>query len=406
MIWLLTRLVVWPVKAVTGTTKVTTKGAAKATAGSFKAGYKTGRVLGYRRMVVLGAGVGIGLLIAPRTGRETRELVRSRLEERGLLSPPPPEDPPWVGPPRAETPRCPSPGNGRARATRGRGLPRSATRTLPEDPTRAASTFAGDRGPLVGPGPWPAACFAIALSDRFETIFTRLRAAVASARRRSTRPPEIRVALLLRRRNFVVVRTVGPHQERTIGIEAIKSLTPAQRSSSPSPPSWSRPWGGRPSRSPLPPARPPSCSGQAPGLGKTTTAAKLPAGSAAGRNPCWWVRPPAPRRCRALRVLGSRPGSGFASLRPLAVAKRASRPAARGRDVCISTPAAAWPSTPIYGQVRPSWSSKPTTRSCLRRLTGQTPWVWPSRFHETWPSTPSPHISTDARGGASLSVKE
>ena len=31
MIWLLTRLVVWPVKAVTGTTKLTTKGAAKAT---------------------------------------------------------------------------------------------------------------------------------------------------------------------------------------------------------------------------------------------------------------------------------------------------------------------------------------------------------------------------------------
>ena len=92
MIWLLTRLVVWPVKAVTGTTKLTTKAAAKTTAVSFKAGYRTGRVLGYRRMVVLGAGVGIGLLIAPRTGRETRELVRSRLEERGLLSPPPPDE--------------------------------------------------------------------------------------------------------------------------------------------------------------------------------------------------------------------------------------------------------------------------------------------------------------------------
>src|SRR4051794_32739776 len=92
MIWLLTRLVVWPVKAVTGTTKVTTKAAAKTTAGSFKAGYKTGRLLGYRRMAFLGAGVGIGLLLAPRTGRETRELIRSRLEERGLLAPPPQED--------------------------------------------------------------------------------------------------------------------------------------------------------------------------------------------------------------------------------------------------------------------------------------------------------------------------
>src|SRR4051812_48451992 len=115
MIWLLTRLVVWPVKAVTGTTKVTTKGAAKATAGSFKAGYKTGRLLGYRRMVVLGAGVGIGLLVAPRTGRETRELVRSRLEERGLLPPPPQDDAAPVAPsPLPETASVPITGNGHA----------------------------------------------------------------------------------------------------------------------------------------------------------------------------------------------------------------------------------------------------------------------------------------------------
>ena len=113
MIWLLTRLVVWPVKAVTGTTKLTTKGAAKATAGSFKAGYKTGRLLGYRRMVVLGAGVGIGLLIAPRTGRETRELLRSRLEERGLLSPPSDEDAVPAAPsPLPETASLPITGNG------------------------------------------------------------------------------------------------------------------------------------------------------------------------------------------------------------------------------------------------------------------------------------------------------
>jgi hypothetical protein len=115
MIWLLTRLVVWPVKAVTGTTKVTTKGAAKATAGSFKAGYKTGRLLGYRRIVVLGAGVGIGLLLAPRTGRETRELIRTRLEERGLLSPPPQEGAVPVAPsPLPETASVPITGNGHA----------------------------------------------------------------------------------------------------------------------------------------------------------------------------------------------------------------------------------------------------------------------------------------------------
>src|SRR5215211_6138686 len=116
MLWLLTRLVVWPIKAVTGTTKVTTKGAAKATAGSFKAGYRTGRLLGYRRMAFLGAGVGIGLLIAPRTGRETRELLRSRLEERGLLSPPPPEEDsiPAAPSPLPETASVPISGNGHA----------------------------------------------------------------------------------------------------------------------------------------------------------------------------------------------------------------------------------------------------------------------------------------------------
>ena len=114
MIWLLTRLVVWPVKAVTGTTKVTTKAGVKATAGSFKAGYRAGRLLGYRRMVVLGAGVGIGLLVAPRPGRETRELLRSRLEERGLLSPPPPvEDAVPAAPsPLPETASVPITGNG------------------------------------------------------------------------------------------------------------------------------------------------------------------------------------------------------------------------------------------------------------------------------------------------------
>jgi hypothetical protein len=132
MIWLLTRLVVWPVKAVTGTTKVTTKAAAKTTAGSFKAGYRTGRVLGYRRMVVLGAGVGIGLLIAPRTGRETRELLRTRLEERGLLSPPVPEgDSAPVAPsPLPETASLPITGNGHAG-----GDGEATAVTTPEEPT-------------------------------------------------------------------------------------------------------------------------------------------------------------------------------------------------------------------------------------------------------------------------------
>src|SRR5215216_3839948 len=70
-----------------------------------------------------------------------------------------------------------------------------------------------------------------ALSDRFETIFTRLRgrgrlgeAEVDEALR------EIRVALLEADVNFVVVRRmVARIKERTVGIEASKSLTPAQQ---------------------------------------------------------------------------------------------------------------------------------------------------------------------------------
>ena len=49
MIWLLTRLVVWPVKGL-------------------ELGFKTGRLVGYRRIIVFGLGVAVGLLVAPTTG--------------------------------------------------------------------------------------------------------------------------------------------------------------------------------------------------------------------------------------------------------------------------------------------------------------------------------------------------
>lgn len=65
MMWLLTRPIVWPVKA---------------SAYSAAAGYKTGRLLGYRRLFFLAAGIAIGLLVAPQTGPELREKIRRRLE--------------------------------------------------------------------------------------------------------------------------------------------------------------------------------------------------------------------------------------------------------------------------------------------------------------------------------------
>jgi hypothetical protein len=69
MIWLLTRPIVWPLKT---------------SAYSVQAGYKTGRLLGYRRLTVFGLGVAVGLLVAPVPGRE----LRAKLQER--LAPEPP----------------------------------------------------------------------------------------------------------------------------------------------------------------------------------------------------------------------------------------------------------------------------------------------------------------------------
>jgi hypothetical protein len=74
VIWLLSRPVVWPAKA----------GAVGA-----KAGYRTGRMLGYRRLSVLVIGIAIGLLLAPVPGRELRAKVRELLD-RGPLGELPP----------------------------------------------------------------------------------------------------------------------------------------------------------------------------------------------------------------------------------------------------------------------------------------------------------------------------
>ena len=78
MIWLLTRSVVWPVKA---------------SAGSLKLGYKTGRLFGYRRIVVFLLGVAVGLLIAPMTGAALREKLRALIEGDLTNDPVPAEAP-------------------------------------------------------------------------------------------------------------------------------------------------------------------------------------------------------------------------------------------------------------------------------------------------------------------------
>lgn len=78
MIWLLTRLFVWPVKLGTGTAKV---------------GYKTGRLFGYRRLLVFGLGVAVGLLVAPTTGAALRQKIQSLLDGGMTNDPVPAESP-------------------------------------------------------------------------------------------------------------------------------------------------------------------------------------------------------------------------------------------------------------------------------------------------------------------------
>ncbi len=67
----LLRLIFLPAKVGVGTTKL-----------GVKAGYRTGRLLGYRRIFVFAAGVGVGLLIAPMTGREARAKLQQLIDER------------------------------------------------------------------------------------------------------------------------------------------------------------------------------------------------------------------------------------------------------------------------------------------------------------------------------------
>lgn len=48
----------------------------------FRTGFRVARLIGPGRLLVLGAGVGIGLLLAPTSGAELRDRLRRKLEER------------------------------------------------------------------------------------------------------------------------------------------------------------------------------------------------------------------------------------------------------------------------------------------------------------------------------------
>jgi hypothetical protein len=80
------RLAFFPIKVGTKATKV-----------AAKTGYRTGRVLGYRRLFVFGLGVAVGILFAPGPGAELREKLRALIVGEAA-EPEPPYPPPPVNP--------------------------------------------------------------------------------------------------------------------------------------------------------------------------------------------------------------------------------------------------------------------------------------------------------------------
>jgi hypothetical protein len=72
MIWLLWKLITLPIRLTVGSTKL-----------GVMTGYRTGRLLGYRRLFVFGLGVGVGMLLAPVPGRVLRAKLQERLAGAG-----------------------------------------------------------------------------------------------------------------------------------------------------------------------------------------------------------------------------------------------------------------------------------------------------------------------------------
>ncbi len=67
----LIRLFFLPARVGIGTTKL-----------GVKTGFRAGRLLGYRRLVVFAAGVGVGVLVAPTSGAEMRARLQRAIDER------------------------------------------------------------------------------------------------------------------------------------------------------------------------------------------------------------------------------------------------------------------------------------------------------------------------------------
>jgi hypothetical protein len=71
----LIRLVFLPVRIALGLTTFTAK-----------TGYRAGRLLGYRRLLVFGTGIAVGLLLAPVPGAQLRAKLQELLDQRGPVT--------------------------------------------------------------------------------------------------------------------------------------------------------------------------------------------------------------------------------------------------------------------------------------------------------------------------------
>ena len=272
---------------------------------------------------------------------------------------------------------------------------------------------AGEEAPSM------ASCMFEALSDRFETIFSRLRGRgrlgqedVDEALR------EIRLALLQADVNLLVVRDiVGRLRATLVGEELSSSLTPGQQVVKAVHAEMVRALGGEALRITYAP-RPPTVVLLAglQGAGKTTNAAKLARWfKQQGRNPLLvGADLQRPAAVEQLRVLGRQISVPVFSepSDPVTVAKKGLAEAVRvGRDVVIVDTAGRLHIDPqMMEQVREiSVTVQPNyTFLVIDAMTGQDAVATADAFHKTLSldGVILTKLEGDARGGAALSVKE
>ncbi|MGH9054378.1 MAG: signal recognition particle protein [Acidimicrobiales bacterium] len=258
------------------------------------------------------------------------------------------------------------------------------------------------------------------LTDRFDTIFTRLRgrgrlseADVDEAMR------EIRLALLQADVNLRVVRDfVSRVREDLVGIDLSQSLTPSQQVVKVVHDELGRILGGETLRLTYAP-RPPTVVLLAglQGSGKTTTAAKLAAWyrRKEGRSPLLvGADLQRPAAVEQLRVLGQQAGVPVFSepADPVTVAKKGFDEAVRlGRDVLIVDTAGRLAiDAELMDEVRRvSEAIQPHyTLLVIDAMTGQDAVATAEAFHRALEldGVVLTKVDGDARGGAALSVKE